>query len=53
MYASLVVISALVFKNESFIPIKILSEFKHYAMFEIICTAFIGVACKVHRAMML
>jgi hypothetical protein len=31
----------------------LLSEFKHYAMFEIICTAFIGVACKVHPAMML
>jgi len=30
-----------------------LGEFKHYAMFEIICTAFIGVTCKVHRAMML
>jgi hypothetical protein len=53
MYASLVVISALVFKNESFIPIKILSELKHYAMFEIICTAFIGITCKEHQVMML
>ena len=53
MYASLVVISALVFKNESLIPIKILSEFKHYAMFEIICTAFVGIACKEHQVMML
>jgi hypothetical protein len=53
MHASLVVISALVFKNESFIPIKILSEFKHYAMFEIICTAFMGIACNEHQVMML
>jgi hypothetical protein len=52
-HADFVVAVAIICPNHLLRPLKLLSEFKHYAMFEIICTAFIWVACKVHPAMML